>query len=774
MYGLFEDEVLGVKWAWLKNYILEVATDQVNIFNYLTPSGLQDGYEPRWRAAVDGFFTNSQYAPAQYNGGPDFSIAGQPAAFIPFWKHAFAGPATYDGSAEVIIPDPYKEGESFLGWYRNADFSGEKVTSIPAGTEGDLTLYAKFGEYIYTCKEVWTLPAGTTTTTQGVVTYINGAVAYIQDATAGLEVTFFTAIPDGSIVAGDRITVGGKAAAGGKLIDAEIGEKESASLPTAQTLALSAVLADAAEQYTYELIALEGLKITAVNGNNLTLTDETNTIVLALETATGLPTGTKINLKAIALFDGTTHSLLGKAANVLAAPVPRPDTYAYPARTIGENTYSLTNKWLVSNVMDNFSANPIASGALMVRGMVAKNGKMYFPDRGLHQLTVVDGATGDRLPPIVLNDNLYFRYDTETELGKEAGTLRYNDIKRDAAGHILLGNCIASSAQPFQVWKVNEATGEGTLIVHEILGENPDLKPSDGQPEIRIDAFGVYGDVDGDGYIIAANSSAFYVYKWPIENGIVGEAELIVIDSGTEGTGLNGIDIASEASQAYPVDENYFYIDYFHSLATLIDMDGNVIDGFYDNGTLIDAATDAEGRKLKESGNGVLEFEFAGEYYLIVSATDGSSAPGYAYRLYRYANANREFKDMTPLWTFPEAGTGVASNGGRVVVSTVEVTADVATIYLYSAENGYGVYELRVGEGTGIKSPVAGSLSVSVSGKTLRFSENIAAAQVYNIAGQLAAKKTNTGEVSVAAAGIYVVKAITFTGETVVSKVIVK
>ncbi|GHV57792.1 hypothetical protein FACS1894182_07610 [Bacteroidia bacterium] len=752
-----QDATVKAKWQWLIDYMDAVCTAQVQTLPSSNASYL--------RYNLSAFFFNS--VRTAWPASADYTAAGNIDAFQATWKHAYAGPATYDGSAEVVIPDPYKEGESFLGWYKSADFSGAKVTSIPAGTEGDITLYAKFGTYIPTCAEVWALTGPTNA--QGVVTYVNGTVAYIQDASAGLEVTF-AATP--GIVAGDKITVSGTAAAGGKLAGAAVTVKESASLPTAQTLLLSAVLADATNQYTNELIYIEGLKITAVDASTVTLTDETNTIVLK---AAGISyaVGKKVNVKAVALFDGTTHSLTGPASFVTLAAVAAQDPYSYPAHTIGGKTYSLKNNWLIANTMDNFSANPIASGAQMVRGMAAKNGKMYFPDRGLHQLNVVDGVTGERLPAIVLNDNVYFKYTDGEGVTKDAGTLRYNDIKLDAAGHILLGNCITSGAQPFQVWKVDETTGAGTLIISQLLNDDPDLKPGETDPEIRIDAFGVYGDVDGDGYIIAAGSNSFNVYKWPIINGVAQPAELIIIDSGAEGTGLTNLAPNSWAPQTYPVDEYYFYVDYFGTLATLVDMDGNYVDGFYDNGTLIAAATDEAGRTVKTGGNGVTEFEYGDEYYLLISSTDGAAAPGYAYRLFKYADANREFKNMTSLWTFPDAGMGIASNGGRAVVSSVEVTGDVATIYLYSVDNGYGVYQLSNKGNVGFKAPSA-QLGVYVSGKAIHFTESVAAAQVYNIAGQLVAKKVASDKVNVAAPGIYVVKAITLTGETVVSKVIVK
>lgn len=759
------------KWQWLVDYMDATCTAQGQVLPSTSASYL------RYNLAA--FFINS--VRSSWPASADYTVAGTPSAFMPTWKHAFAGPASYDGSVEIVLPDPYKEGESFLGWYTDENFSSEKITAIAAGTEGDIQLYAKFGEYIPTCAEVWSLTGSTKA--MGVVTYINGTIAYIQDATAALEVTFASAP---TLVAGDVITVSGTAATGGKLTGAEITKTEAGTLPTAQTLLLSTLIADATNQYTNERVYLEGLKITAINGTNLTLTNETSNIVLALEASTGLTVGTKINFRAIALFDGTTHSLVSKTTDVIAAPVPRPDTYTYPVRTAGEKNYKLSSRWLVSNTLDNLSSNPVASAALYVRGMAAKNGKMYFPDRGLHQLTIVDGATGERLPALVLDDNIYFKHQYKDIHGNDsvlgnAGTLRYNDIKKDAAGNILLANCITAGKEPFQVWKVDETTGTGTLIIDEILNANPDLSDAALPTKTRIDAFSIYGDVDGNGYILAANANSPRVYKWDIIDGVAQEAYSIDINTGENdvpGTGLAGFSPSNDAPQTYPFDENLFYIDYFKSLPTLIDMDGYWVDGFYDpanDGALVPAATDDEGVTVESGGNGVIEFEFNGDYYLIIAATDGAGTPGYAYRIFKYANANREFKDMIALWTFPHAGTGLASNASRAVVSSVEVSEEKATIYIYSTDNGYGVYELTKEDASAVNS-VDGdaAITVSVNGKTLNFKEQAASVSVYNVAGQMVAHAKNISSMNISETGVFVVKATTLAGETAIQKVIVK
>ena len=50
--------------------------------------------------------------------------------------------------SDITLPTPIKSGYAFFGWYTKPDFSGEKVTTIPKGSTGDLTLYAKWDEAV--------------------------------------------------------------------------------------------------------------------------------------------------------------------------------------------------------------------------------------------------------------------------------------------------------------------------------------------------------------------------------------------------------------------------------------------------------------------------------------------------------------------------------------------------------------------------------------------------------------------------------------------------
>ena len=59
-------------------------------------------------------------------------------------------PASYNVETETItLKDPVKAGYTFEGWYKDSGFTG-KITEIPQGTTGNITLYAKWELVSYT------------------------------------------------------------------------------------------------------------------------------------------------------------------------------------------------------------------------------------------------------------------------------------------------------------------------------------------------------------------------------------------------------------------------------------------------------------------------------------------------------------------------------------------------------------------------------------------------------------------------------------------------
>ena len=453
------------------------------------------------------------------------------------------------------------------------------------------------------------------------------------------------------------------------------------------------------------------------------------------------------------------------------------DPFVYTPRGANQEM-TLTSKWLYSNVLQNYNTGTdLLAPAGMVRGATAKDGVMLFIDRNGKRIIRVNGETGARLTPLALASNLFTymgrnRANTADSVWT-AGLWGYQDIKKDNAGNILVGNIITSNTGRFQVWKVNMNDGTGTLVV-----DQPDLATLfPGAATMRFDAFGVWGDVNGKAIIMAANAStaAMEAYKWTINNGVAGVPTLIELDNSKE-TGKDFAEVANlgSAPQIFPLDENYFYIDGNATFPVLCDMDGNVVDGFKANvSKAIDAVTVPETNlNLGQGHNGLAEFEVDGKFFIVMAATNTLGVPPSAFRLYQFADASKEFSGMTCLWTFPRAGMGAASNTYRTAMPTVEVSGNTAKIYVYTGDNGYGMYEFKVEAATNVETTQLDAISVWSEGTNIMISAEVASVEVYTVSGQMVKRTSNVKEIALNAAGIYVIKLIDAEGNQKVNKII--
>ena len=123
------------EYKWLGDYVLGVAAGQ----GVTLPTDMASANEGAWRWAVHAFFN----ATAGANGaaGTDFTEAGKPEV----WGSAYQ--AVYEVvlptepvEADYVIPTPAKTGFTFVGWYDNAEGTGDAMTVLTAGWYG--TIYA--------------------------------------------------------------------------------------------------------------------------------------------------------------------------------------------------------------------------------------------------------------------------------------------------------------------------------------------------------------------------------------------------------------------------------------------------------------------------------------------------------------------------------------------------------------------------------------------------------------------------------------------------------
>ena len=694
----------GAKWTWLKEYVMSIHGQQADAGASVLDAEVTAA---AWRFALTAFFVEGQRV--GWPKSADFSAAGQVAAFVPVWKHAFANPT--NPTAEFVLNAPYKEGATFDGWYAAADFSGDKVTKVDASTTG--TLYAKWVEYVPTIAEVRALADDTETKAAGVVNFISGKNIYVQDATGGLLI-FTTEEPTCKV--GDKITVKGtKVIYNGapEVKDAVIESAEAAEKAAPKKFeGLTELVGDVELKYFATNVTVPGLKIVSYDSyNNPTVSDGTNQAVcykMVLD-PTAYPVGAKVTVTAVAgWYNG--FQFVGDAAGIELSVAGVKDTYAYPARHNG--AYTLTNNWVISTVEDNFAAN--APGKTdFVRGMAVKDGIMYFINRENGSLTRVDGATGTMLEPLKITGEHLFERQGDDGAWGSCATLPFNDIKFDAAGNCLIGSCNGGGGN-FQVYLVNLETGAATEVVNERLYDNPDFTDNG----YRVDAFGVAGDVTSNGVIMAADASGSWnVYRWLITDGKAAKAEQITLNMDAEVDQSLFIDAAGwgTAPQIFPQDEvgSLFYVDGFNTLPMLVDEQGMLLDDwiYVPTGQKV-WNNEGDTTTMNYGHNGLVEFEVNGEYFLLMAATNTVGSPTSAFALYKFADAARTFDGLEPMWVFPAKGMGALTNGCRTAVPSVEVVGNTASLYLYANNNGYASYTLTVAGETAVENNTVETVDV--------------------------------------------------------------
>ena len=697
----------AAKWGWLQTYITNVHLAQADQGASALPD---NGAGAAWRYAIGAFFVDGQRETWPKSANFAACGAGTLAAYQATWKGGYVNPATLRDGETWNLVAPYKEGYTFDGWYDNAEFTGAKVLSV-CDTTPSCTLYAKWIEYIPTVAEALAADSAADVKVGGVVTFIRGTKnVYIQDATGGVllytKVNATCQVGDFVVATGKNVIYGGAPEIG----SAEIVRSEAGhAMPAEISMTIAGLLANPLKYFS-QRVKVEGVNIAKYDNNgNAYVTDGVDTVQCYYVTPdqTAIPVGSKVNLHLIAAYFNK-FQFVGPNTGIEIASAAGVDPYQYPA--LGENgEYTLTNKWLYTNIMDNFSDNAPAT-ADHARGMVAKDGKMYFVNRDFGGFTVVDATTGEMLDPIMITGDHLFQKSDSTGAWSEATTLPFNDVKLDQAGHFLIGACV-SGGQPMMVYVVDIATGAATELINEVLYDNEEWGPElqEATTKWRFDAFNVYGDITSNAIVMAADANSFYAYKWEITNGVAGAATRINCTPEPDDVSLIVKDGAptvtafGTAPQIFPVDFNYFYVDGFNHLPMLFDMEGVLMEDFATCPTGVNVPMAGDTCTMNYGHNGLCEFQIGDEYFLVMCATNTVGKPTSSFAIYKFANEAKSFSEMEPLYFFPKAGMGAATNGCRTAVPSVEVNGNKATIYVYTNNNGYGVYEMTGKERVDLK-----------------------------------------------------------------------
>lgn len=483
----------------------------------------------------------------------------------------------------------------------------------------------------------------------------------------------------------------------------------------------------------------------------------------------------KRNLLKVAAFLFAAVVSVGAMAQTVALQEPIKEAAdAYERK----GDYQLVNQWIRSTTAGNYTKNDLG-GSGLVRGMVAKDANFYFCYRGgvgTHSIVVVDGVSGEYEKTITLSENAFTKVQyegTDSAATVSAVTLPNNDIKLDTEGNFLVGPCITSGAQPMMVYKVDIETGECTELINEVIAENPEYA----ELSIRFDAFGVWGDVDDYAVVMAMNANAMNAFRWVIEDGVAGAAELVTLDPLFEGDASVN---PGSAPQIMPISEDLFYVDGNATFPTLY----QYADG---KGTRIDCFYDAEGNSLPILGsmnqghNGITDFQLlnaAGEteYFMCCAATNTVKDPISSFAIIKYADESLSFQTAELIYQFPSSGFGGTSNAYRTAPAFATENPNnpnAADIYVYVGENGFGRYTFSC-DGVEIKQDQDvdnGELdNVAV--------ENVTVANVYTEGGLVVAEGefqifTVTGQNVTAqngnlAQGAYIVKVANATAKVIV------
>ena len=470
-----------------------------------------------------------------------------------------------------------------------------------------------------------------------------------------------------------------------------------------------------------------------------------------------------------------TAAVLIGISGLNAQVIKDPGTYAPNT----EEGVTFESEWIYSLQTENYTAatHPYLANVGGARTATLANGKLYVGERvevkegetlvGYEfYLNVMKGDDGTLLERKRLTDDLF---------KKEDGTyVAYplNSTRSDANGALVFMNMTLNiQTSNFQVWVMpNEF-----MMPIKLLDYVNDFGAS---AAMRIDYANVYGDVFGDGYIIAVIGGsdatvATTILRWPITGGVVAEQpEMIFANEFSPAVDFNQAPVTTFglAPCAFPVNDRTFYVDGNNTYPTKYDADGNIVDKFENA---------PEGTPFPVTGaNGVLEFSIGSQKFLIagLSVHAASAYEKNSFGIYKMG-AGGKFAGMKHLYNFPSAGLGGASNASYVMLPFVDKIDDTSVyVYVYALANGIAKYKLTYGTIDGIEDQFGdGGLTIGYENGQFVFSSTVASAEVYSIAGAKVAEAKNVSEMTAnAAQGVYIVKAATVEGNVVTKKVMVK
>lgn len=750
--GFFADATYNAKWGWLYTYLCVKVGENYGADQATGETKM--GTASIARGAVDNFFNNGKLNSGAWNKSFDADVAGGIADVMAWqanWKHGFANPTEFAADLEFDLATPYKEGESFRGWFLDALGQGQEVKKMSSVYDGQ-TIYAVFGAYQPTIKEIrdTTLyKIGDEITTTAIVTAVSGKNVYIADASGMGILAYYSASQQDAIQAGQKLTVKG-------VYDVYNGFPELKNCETkalvdgeaigATTISISDILAAPLKVYGLPVLVKDIRVAKYDDKGNLYVTDGVNVVeaYYICPDQTEFPVGQRINLTAVVGNYKETVQFVGTVAGVekiVFEAKKDPNTYADLQFTDENNetyTYSIKSDWIFSAQVGNWESNKPAAALEQCRGMVVKDGIIYMTWRSSNspadalKLIRYDAATGEKLTDLILanyifrqpaadtTDNPRWYLDEGTGLTyvKEDYEWNYAEftsadytfgpntgLAMDDAGHLLVAD-LPTSGTEYQIWMIDEKTGEGQLVIY--CGGNSGASTlkeryaDDG--EIRFDRFDVAGDVTKDATIFTMNKNSDKVYTFDIYGG--------KWDGDMWQTAVGGGTIASfgEAPQINPVDGGEsFYCSGSGLYPTLASAeDGTILESFNgvfdeeENPIREECLTLIKDTALNTAAKvaGCREFKVGGAYFFSMSAAtwEGGYKPYNSHLLFRFKDENRHFDEMQRWTELPKDGFGTIEGVKNFQFTNIHFAVEKdqlnTELYIWTAEYGMAKYTI--------------------------------------------------------------------------------
>lgn len=437
-------------------------------------------------------------------------------------------------------------------------------------------------------------------------------------------------------------------------------------------------------------------------------------------------------------------------------------------------TYTFENIWIQSrySVPVSYPADGYGLATASCRGMAGKDGKILISSRAAagigfekymnkSSILVYDGLTGALEKTIPVPDSLFHQKDAVGDTLRVVG-YPSNDIQVDNAGNIILMSMTINLAtSPFVVaaLKVDLAAGTVTQAKRVLFKSYPDLAT------VRFDTFNVFGNMFGDGYILAPVSGVAVglgdmVIRWNVKNAVANQ-ELVPIQIKKFVPGKTA-KFNDTAPRVNPISETLFYLDGQQSYATLYDMDGNLVDSI-----------PTKYFPASPGNNGVDEFSIGSHNFVVFSHGNTAVAPPSSWAVAELG-PGMSLSQMERLYIFPKGGMGNTSNPVRTAVPYIKVVGNSAYIYVYGVANGLAAYKLTL-KPTAVNNTNASSVKLTVSGKQIRLTEEVNSIEIFSLTGQKVSSALNVNQIAAPAVnGVYLVNLKDKNGLTRIEKVVIQ